>query len=173
MSRRNVTTLLLTKTSPHRLRIQTRTRLANSLPEYITLHDFVWLPHQSESTLYGLTFSQAVHHHVDTECFRCCWKCCSSQFSRYEASGCTTFLLCVTMCNVGIRQCRVTSGTTMSQWIFERMTVKRRRWLYLRRQAVCSTRERVFGMEFCDVDIRMDMHASVVLSCGTTVFQGW
>ena len=27
-------------------------------------------------------------------------------------------------------------------------------------------------MEFCDVDIRMDLHANVVLPCGTTVLQG-
>ena len=40
-------------------------------------------------------------------------------------------------------------------------------------QAVCSTREKVFGAEFCGVDIRVDMHAHVVQSCGTTVFQGW
>ena len=39
-------------------------------------------------------------------------------------------------------------------------------------RTVCSTREKVFGLEFWDVDIRMDMHANIVLPCGTTIFKG-
>ena len=70
----------------------------------IPLHDFGWSPHQSESTRLGLTFFQTVHHHVGAECFRCCWKCCSSQFPQYEASGSTTFPLNITMCDVDIRR---------------------------------------------------------------------
>ena len=35
----------------------------------------VGCPPEGKRTRFGLTFSQAEHHHVGAECFRCCWKC--------------------------------------------------------------------------------------------------
>ena len=90
--------------------------------------------HQSESTRYGLTFPDDFLH-VDAEYLVCCWKMSFQPVSQYEEE---------LYANVGW-----SSGTTTSQWIFERMTLKQRHWLpffFHEFQADCSTREEVLGI---------------------------
>ena len=88
-------------TCPHRLLIQTRIRPTYSMPETSSLFMILVVAHQSESTRCGLTFSDDFLY-VGAEYFRCCWKCRSSQFSQYEASGPATFLFSITNRNVDI-----------------------------------------------------------------------
>ena len=68
----------------------------------MTLMEILVDAHQSESTRYGLTFSDL--HHVGADYFRCCWECRSSQFSQYESSGPATFLFSITNRNADIRK---------------------------------------------------------------------
>ena len=79
------------------------------------------------------------------------------------------------MCNVdtrrAVRKCRVNSGTTISPEILNTWRWKRRRWLDPRRIFKrLALPERRFLVWSGDVYIRMDMHAYVVLSCGSTSF---
>ena len=119
-SKRNVAALLYVTTSPHLPRTQTRIKPTKSLPEH---HHSLW----------GLV--GCPHHCGSTRC----WMCCSNQFTRYVASGSTTFLLGITMYNVDIcravHQWHVNRCTTMSPDIFERMTM----------EATALTRSREFS----------------------------
>ena len=131
-------------TSPHRLRIQTNMRPTDFLRNIINLHDSGCFLTTVEAL--GMEWRSPRLYIVGAECLYCSMMYCSSQFSRYEASGSTMFLLSIMMYNVDIcgavYQCRVNTGTIMSPAFF--FLLDELRWLFPGRIFKRRTRVKVF-----------------------------